>query len=102
MVWAVLAGISAGSAIVVALALIGLRTRTHLHTTRLSGMALSVGYVLAAIGPVAAGWLADYSGTWTPVLVLVAVLALAQVYVALLAGRDRYTHPDGSSSGLPA
>lgn len=102
VVWAVLAGISAGSAIVVALALIGLRTRTHLHTTRLSGMALSVGYVLAAIGPVAAGWLADYSGTWTPVLVLVAVLALAQVYVALLAGRDRYTHPDGSSSGLPA
>ncbi|WP_433347439.1 MFS transporter [Microtetraspora malaysiensis] len=92
--WAVLAGTSAGSAIVVALALIGLRTSSHLQTAQLSGMALSVGYLLAAIGPSAAGWLADRSGTWTPVLVLVAVLALAQVVVALWAGRDRYTHPE--------
>ncbi len=93
-VWAVIAGISSGGSIVVALALIGLRTRTFLHTAKLSGMAQSVGYLLAATGPIAAGWLADSSGSWTPVLVLIAVLALAQACVALWAGRDRYTHPE--------
>ncbi|WP_084516376.1 MFS transporter [Microtetraspora niveoalba] len=93
-VWVVVAGIASGSSIVVALALIGLRTRTFSQTAKLSGMAQSVGYLLAAAGPIAAGRLADGSGTWTPVLALIAGIALAQTCVALWAGRDRYTHPE--------
>ncbi|WP_084464794.1 CynX/NimT family MFS transporter [Microtetraspora fusca] len=97
-VWVVLAGISSGSTIVVALALIGLRTRTFAHTAKLSGMAQSVGYLLAAAGPIAAGRLADGTGSWTPVIVLIAGLALAQTYVVLWAGRDRYTHPEPANA----
>ncbi|WP_239089508.1 MFS transporter [Sphaerimonospora thailandensis] len=93
-VWVVLAGISSGSTIVIALALIGLRTRTFAQTAKLSGMAQSVGYLLAAAGPLAAGRLAGGTGSWTLVIVLTAGLALAQACVALWAGRDRYTHPE--------
>ncbi|MGW8439405.1 hypothetical protein ACWGKS_30080, partial [Nocardiopsis sp. NPDC055879] len=74
-------------AIVVALALIALRGGTHGRTIRLSGMAQSMGYLLAAGGPVAAGTLGQAMGVWEPVLLLVGALALAQVGVSLLAGR---------------
>ncbi|MGW9556272.1 MFS transporter [Nocardiopsis sp. NPDC055551] len=87
LLWVLLAGASTGGAIVVALALIALRGGTHGRTIRLSGMAQSMGYLLAAGGPVAAGTLGQAMGVWEPVLLLVGALALAQVGVSLLAGR---------------
>ena len=77
-VWVVLAGTSAGSSLVYALTRISLAARTSTEATRLSGMAQSLGYLLAAAGPVAAGWLRDSTGSWTPALLLVAALAITQ------------------------
>lgn len=91
--WAVVAGIGSGASLVVALGLVGLRGRTLHGTARLSGMAQSVGYLVAAGGPVAAGYLAERSGTWHPTLVLVAVLAVLQVVVGVAAGRPPRTPP---------
>lgn len=88
-IWIVLAGASVGSAIVVALSLIALRGRSQGETTRLSGMAQSVGYLLAACGPIAAGTLSQLTGSWDLVLVLVGGLALLQTGVGLWAGRNR-------------
>jgi len=90
LLWAALAGLTSGGSITVALALIGLRTRLATDTARLSGMAQGVGYLLAAGGPVAAGWLRGATGSWTPVIVLLIGLTLVQSVVAFLAGRDRY------------
>lgn len=87
--WIMVAGAGTGSSIVVALSLIGLRGRTQTETTRLSGMAQSMGYLLAACGPVAAGVLIQLTGSTDLVLVLVGGLALVQTVVALWAGRDR-------------
>ncbi|GAB3720588.1 MFS transporter [Nocardiopsis nanhaiensis] len=87
--WILLAGTGTGSSIVVALALIGLRGRSQSETTRLSGMAQSMGYLLAAGGPAAAGALIQITGSPDLVLVLVGGLALAQTVVAFWAGRDR-------------
>jgi len=89
-VWAVLAGLTSGGSITVALALIGLRTRLPADTARLSGMAQGVGYLLAAGGPVAAGWLRGTTGSWTAVIVMLIVVTLVQSAVAFLAGRNRY------------
>ncbi len=87
--WIVIAGTGTGSSIVVALTLIGLRGRSQAETTRLSGMAQSMGYLLAACGPVAAGALTQFTGSLDLVLVLVGGLALAQTVVAFWVGRDR-------------
>lgn len=97
LVWILLAGASTGSAIVVALALIGLTGGTHRRTVRLSGMAQSVGYLMAATGPMAAGALGQALGVWEPVLLLVGAIALVQAGVSLLAGRPepvREKHED--------
>ncbi|MFD4669942.1 CynX/NimT family MFS transporter [Lentzea sp. NPDC058450] len=87
IVWVVIAGLGTGAALVVALTLISLRGRGQHGTTQLSGMAQSLGYLLAALGPVLAGYLAEHTGTWTASLVLVGVLGVVQVGVALVAGR---------------
>ncbi|HEX7303851.1 MAG TPA: MFS transporter, partial [Lentzea sp.] len=78
-----------GASLVVALSLISLRGRGQHGTTQLSGMAQSLGYLLAALGPVVAGLLAERTGTWTASLLVVGVLAVAQVAVAVAAGRPR-------------
>ena len=83
--WVVLAGISSGMSLVYALTRISLAARTSAEATRLSGMAQSLGYLLAAAGPVAVGWLRDSTGSWTPALLLLTGLAAAQAVAA--AGR---------------
>ena len=89
LLWIVLAGAGGGSTIVLALSLFGLRTGDHRSAGALSGMAQSVGYVLAAVGPVLLGALHDATGSWTaPLVVLLGVLA-AQAAAGALAGRDR-------------
>jgi CP family cyanate transporter-like MFS transporter len=82
--WVLLAGISSGAALVYALTRISLAARTSAHATRLSGMAQSVGYLFAASGPVVVGWLRDSTGSWTPALAFVAVLATVQATAAAL------------------
>lgn len=89
IVWVVIAGLGSGASLVVALSLISLRGRSHRETTQLSGMAQSLGYLFAAIGPVTAGFIAEHSGTWRASLALIGALAIVQIAVAVSAGRDR-------------
>jgi CP family cyanate transporter-like MFS transporter len=75
--------------IVLALSLFGLRTRDHHQAAALSGMAQSVGYALAAAGPVLLGALHDATGSWTaPLCVLLAVIVV-QAAAGVPAGRAR-------------
>ena len=89
VVWVIFAGMTSGSAIALALALIGLRTRNSTDTARLSGMAQGIGYLLAACGPIAAGSIRDLAGSWVPVIILLLGLTVAQGISGMLAGRDR-------------
>lgn len=86
--WVVLAGFSSGSSLVVALSLISSRAGSNAETARLSGMAQSIGYLLAASGPVAVGALAQATGAWRAPLLLVGGIAMVQLVVALVAGRE--------------
>ncbi|MCM3660700.1 MFS transporter [Georgenia satyanarayanai] len=86
VVWVVLAAVASGSSLVLALSLFGLRTAHARETAQLSSMAQAIGYVVAACGPLVAGWIGG-TVAWELVLVLTAVIALAQAVVALGAGR---------------
>jgi len=66
-----------------------LRARDTHMATRLSGMAQSIGYFVAAVGPALIGLVRDLTGSWTvPLLCLFAVLA-AKVVSGIGAARDR-------------
>jgi MFS transporter, CP family, cyanate transporter len=89
LLWVLLGAIGCGSLIVIALSLFSLRTVNYPQAASLSGMAQSVGYGLAAVGPVMFGGLRDLSGGWTlPLLVTAGVMAVLAV-TGVLAGRDR-------------
>ncbi|NEG55178.1 MFS transporter [Bifidobacterium platyrrhinorum] len=87
--WSVIGGMGQGASLVVALTLIALRGRTSGETVALSGMAQSLGYLIASVGPFAFGALAELSGAWVAPLGLFTALAAAQCAVAALAGSVR-------------
>lgn len=93
LVWIFCAGTASGAALVVALSLIALRSRAEHETARLSGMAQSVGYGFAALGPVVAGYLAQRTGGWDASLMLIAGLSVAQILIGCAVGRDRERRP---------
>ncbi len=85
--WVSLLGFVLGGTFGLALLLLILRAADTETATELSGMAQSVGYLVAASGPALFGLLHDLSRGWTvPLLFLVAVLA-AKGRVGLGAGR---------------
>ncbi|GGR42854.1 CynX/NimT family MFS transporter [Streptomyces roseolus] len=87
--WAAVLGIGQGGALGLALTLIVLRTGDAPTAARLSGMAQTVGYLLAAAGPLAAGALHQATGSWTVPIALVLGVCAAAAGVGLLAARDR-------------
>lgn len=88
--WITILGLASGSSISLSLAFLGMRTRNAMLAAKLSGMAQSVGYVLAATGPLLIGFLYDLTGTWTgPIITMIGVYALLTV-AGLGAGRNLY------------
>jgi MFS transporter, CP family, cyanate transporter len=89
-VWAVLTGVGAGTLFFLALAFFSLRAADPRSSASLSGMGQSIGYLFAALGPVAIGALHDWTGGWTAPLAVLAVLAAVHTVVGLRAGRDAH------------
>jgi CP family cyanate transporter-like MFS transporter len=88
-VWAVLWGLGTGTTFPLALTLVLVRTRDVAQTGRLSAAAQSVGYMLAAAGPLAVGLLHDATGGWRAGLAVLLVLQALQLLAGLYAGRPR-------------
>lgn len=86
-VWALILGFAAGASFLAGLALISLHGTTPELAGRLSGMAQSGGYLLAAAGPVMAGFLYQTTNSWTVVLLAMAGAALLQGFIGLFVGR---------------
>ncbi|MEK4349818.1 MFS transporter [Paenibacillus sp. FSL R5-0475] len=89
-VWAICFGIAGGFAFGLVMMFFSLRTRSTQEAAELSGMAQSVGYVLAAMGPALFGWLHDVTNSWTMPLVLLLGASVLLLVVGLGAGSDRY------------
>lgn len=73
-----------------AVALISLRTRSAEDTRALSTMSQSIGYLLAAVGPLVFGMLHGLTGSWSVSLVVMLAGVVVQVVVGVIAGRPRY------------
>ncbi|MDG3010615.1 MFS transporter [Rhodococcus sp. D2-41] len=87
-VWAVLLGIGLGSGQGLSGVLFTRRGSDHHHVTALSTMAQTVGYLIAAVGPLLASWIHDRTGGWTAPLVTFLVLLAVNAVCSLRAGHD--------------
>lgn len=86
--WATLLGIGQGGALGLALTMMVLRARDAHTAARLSGMAQTWGYLLAAAGPLVLGAVHQLTDGWTlPLLLLLGVCA-GLTALGLGAGRD--------------
>lgn len=86
----ILIGLSLSGSFALALTFLGLRARNARHASELSGMAQSLGYVLAATGPMFIGYLFDLTSAWTvPLLTMMIVTALVTLF-GLGAGRNKF------------
>ncbi|MGY4690656.1 CynX/NimT family MFS transporter [Salibacterium sp. K-3] len=83
-------GLAQGAALSLSLTLLGLRARTAEQASRLSGMAQSFGYLLAAFGPFSTGLLYDWYQSWTPAVIIFLIVTAAMFWAGTGAGRDRY------------
>ncbi|HEY7597615.1 MAG TPA: MFS transporter [Actinophytocola sp.] len=90
VLWALLTGIGAGTLFFLALAFFSLRAADPRSSASLAGMGQSIGYLFAALGPVAVGALHDWTGGWTVPLAVLAVLAAVHTVVGWRAGRDAH------------
>lgn len=87
--WALLLGLGQGGCIALALFLIAVRIPDPAMATSLSAIAQSVGYVLAALGPVLIGLIYQVRGGWGAALLVVLLFCGLQLGVGVLAGRSR-------------
>ncbi len=85
-----LIGLASGATISLSLALLGMRSRDGRQAGQLSGMAQSVGYLLAATGPLAIGLIYDVTGSWTVPLAVLVMVCLLMTIAGIGAGRDKY------------
>ena len=85
-----IAGFCAGATLALSLMLIAVRAREQETSSALSGMAQSVGYLIAATGPIIFGWLFKFSGGWNVPLGYVLALCAVQLVLGLLVGRERF------------
>lgn len=86
-IWVSLIGLVLGGTFGLALLLIVLRSSDTESATELSGMAQSIGYTVAAIGPVLFGSLFDLSGGWSIPIAMLLVVGFLKLLVGLGAGK---------------
>ncbi|WP_345642369.1 MFS transporter [Streptomyces tremellae] len=84
-----LLGLGGGACLVLALGFQSQRAGGPGQAAALAGMAQSIGYLVAATGPLLLGALHDGTGGWTVPLVLLAAVSLAMAAAGHGAGRDR-------------
>ena len=93
--WVVLFALGQGGAIALALTLMVLRAPDATRAAELSGMAQTIGYALAAVGPFALGALRDWSGAWEAPLVALVLTTVALLVVGVAAGRAQTVRGGG-------
>jgi CP family cyanate transporter-like MFS transporter len=90
--WAALLGLGMGGNLSLALTVLAQSAPTPAEVAGYTGMAFLVGYLLAAVGPVAAGALLDLSG-FSVVFAVLAALGVLTLLVGLAASPHRSPRP---------
>lgn len=94
IVWMIFIGLAGGASFGLVMMFFSLRTRTPMEAANLSGTAQSIGYLLAAVGPVFFGYIHDVTMSWNTPIILFIVTAILLFISGMHAGRDRYVLPE--------
>ncbi len=97
--WAIVLGVSQGVFPLI-LTLLGLRTRTPGGTVALSGFAQSVGYLIAAAGPIGMSLLHEATGGWTLPLSLLVVLVVPLAWSGVQVARPGHLEDELEGTAL--
>jgi MFS transporter, CP family, cyanate transporter len=89
VLWICVLGFGGGAWFALALSFFALRAPDSRHAAALSGMAQSIGYALAATGPIIIGFLHDQTDSWDPPLAVLIGVTVAALVFGLAAARDR-------------
>lgn len=86
VVWAVLLGLGQGGQLSLALSMVNLRSRNTTTAAGLSTMMQSIGYLIAAAGPLVIGAVHTTTDSWTTPVLLLIVLMIALLACGWIAG----------------
>lgn len=92
VLWMVLLGLAGGSSFALAMMFFTLRTRTAFEAADLSGFAQSLGYLLAAVGPILFGYLHDLFGSWNTAGWLFVIVVLILFLCSFRASKNEYVN----------
>lgn len=90
VVWMICLGISGGASFGVVVMFFTLRTKTAYEAAQISGFAQSLGYLLAASGPVLFGYLHDVTGSWHSTIVIFIITSLILFVSSYFSAKNRY------------
>ncbi|VEF46386.1 cyanate transport system protein [Bacillus freudenreichii] len=90
--WVVMIGIAQGAGFSLALTFLVLRAKDVMDASRLSGMAQSLGYSLAAIGPTLIGYEYDHTHSWFLPITTLIIVSILMTAAGLGAGRNKFVH----------
>lgn len=80
-------GLSMGASFSLVFAVIGIRASNSQQVAELSGMAQSVGYLLAAFGPVLLGFVFDHTGSWLISLLIIQLVNAGMLLASVMSVR---------------
>ncbi len=89
VLWCICIGIASGLAFSLAMMFFVLRTKSGKEAAEMSGMAQSVGYLIAGCGPPLFGVIYDYTHNWSYALILLLVASLSLLIFGINAGKER-------------
>lgn len=97
VLWMLVFGVAAGSALSLALMFLVLRAPDETHAAALSGMAQGIGYTLAATAPFLVGALHDLTGGWQASVATMGLFLLPTLWAGWAAGQRRLVAPARAS-----
>lgn len=87
-IWVSLIGFVMGASFGLSLLFIVLRSKDVESATELSGMAQSIGYLIAGTGPIIFGSIFDLTGSWTYPFILLFAVAILKLITGMGVGRS--------------
>ncbi|WP_342569972.1 MFS transporter [Paenibacillus sp. FSL R5-0749] len=96
LLWIIILGIGGGFAFSLAMMFFGLRTENAHQAAELSGMAQSIGYLLAALGPALIGYLHDATNSWNLPLFILLGASILLFLVGIGAANNRFVGSQNS------
>lgn|SRR5690554_1131591 len=90
LLWCILLGVASGLAFSLSMLFFVLRTQNTLQAAKLSGMAQSFGYLIAATGPAIFGGIFDLTSSWTLSFVFLMLMSVVLLVAGVIAGKDSW------------